>query len=319
MIIVPKHRELIVPARTVAGLAGFYKLEAVNVENGRRRVLADWFPNLITTNGSEMLGTICTGQGFGNGPANYCSVGTGNTAPALTDTALQTRLATTNTIQSQSTPVSGTGGPTYWGGQLIQYSFAAGVATGNLSEVGVGSASNGTSLFSRSLILDGGGSPTTITVLSNEALYVSYQLNHYAPTADVTGNVTIAGVVYAYVLRAANAGSTNWSKNFTNDSGMLFDSEAYNGAIGALTAQPTGANSAADTITNNAYSAGSHQATGAAQWGLNVGNLSGGISAILLRFIGMCQYQISFTPSIPKDSSHVLVLNLGHSWTINSP
>jgi hypothetical protein len=319
MILIPKYRDLIVPVRTVQQLGGFYKMEAVNVGDGRRRILADWFPNLITTLGRDNWGVYKSGQGFGGGPAGYCSVGTGNNAPSVADTALQTRLATTSTLQSQSQGSSGTGGPTYYGFQLKQFSFAAGTATGNLSEVGMGLTSNGLSLFSRALILDGMGAPTTITVLSNEALYVSYQLNNYAPTADVTGNVTIAGVVYAYVLRADSAGSASWAADYTNDAGILFNGSAYNGTIGALTGGPSGASSAADTVTSNAYSAGSYQRTGTLQWGLNAGNVAGGVTAIDFRFIGQSVYQMSFSPAIPKDASHVLSLNVGHSWLNNSP
>lgn len=316
MIIVPKVREIELPTRRAA-LRGFYKIEAGDA-HGPKRLLADWFPNLITTNGRDLWGSHKNGQGFGSGPAVYCSVGTGNNAPALTDTALQTLLATTGTNISRTNPGNSTTAP-YYGASLVQYKFNQGAAAGNLSEVGVGSASNGTSLFSRALILDGGGSPTTITVLSNEYLYVSYQLNSYNPTTDVTGNVTIGGVSYAYVLRAEKAGASDWNSDVTNDAGQLFSGLAFNGSIGTILTSPSGTNSNADTITSNAYSAGSYQQTGSLQWGLSAGNLSGGISAVDMRWVGVANYQCSFSPAIPKDSSHILVLNFSHSWVNNSP
>lgn len=315
MILVPKSREIEIPIRR-GGMRGWYKIEAGD-RFGPRRVLADWFPNLITTLGRDLFGSKKNGQGFGAGCATGCFVGTGNTAPAVTDTALQTLLASTTTVHAQSNPGNSSSAP-YYGANLIQYQFAQGAAAGNLSEVGVGTASN--SLFSRALILDGGGSPTTITVLSNEYLYVSYQLNLYNPTADVTGNVTIGGVVYAYVLRAETAGAGDWNAvNLTNDGGQLFGGRAFNGAIGTILGSPTGSNSDADTITPGTYSAGSYQQTGSLQWGLSAGNLSGGITVVDMRFIGVANYQLSFSPAIPKDSSHILVLNVGHTWLNNSP
>ncbi len=87
-----------------------------------------------------------------------CMVGSGNAAPAETDTALQARASTSNiNVQSNNSNVS----PRY-GWRRRTFRFAAGAAAGNLSEVGVGWTT--TAVFSRALILDGSGNPTTITV-----------------------------------------------------------------------------------------------------------------------------------------------------------
>ena len=320
MILIPKHRDLIVPVNTKSTIRGWYKLEAVNSTDGRRRFLAE-FPNLITTLGANNYASVATVFGC-------CLVGSGSAAPTVGDTGLQTFVAGTNSNGPAgiTTSQSGTAGPTYWGSLVVQYAFATGAAAGNLSEVGVGSTTTNGNLFSRALILDGGGAPTTITVLSTEALYVTYTLQQYAPTADVTGNVTIAGTVYAYTLRAANAGSATWAPGgagFNHNSGALSigttQQNATNGAIGALTASPTGTSAAADGVVNNSYSSGSFQLTHTASWSITVGNLSGGISALLFQPGTHGEYQIGFSPAIPKDASHVLTLNVGHSWAINTP
>lgn len=312
----PKHRDIIVPVHARAGVRGWYKIEAMK-SDGRRRLLADWFPNLITTLGANLLGN--------NSPLTLCCVGSGNTAPALGNTALQALVASTTTVNAGFPIFSAQAAPPYFGSTVTQYNFPAGTATGNLSEVGVGSAA--TSLFSRALILDGGGLPTTITVLASEALYVTYQLNQYVPTADVTGTVTIAGVVYNYTLRAAQSTlAAGWAYQNGDASGIAnpvkAGSPVFNGAIGPVTGQPAGANSLPDSIANNAYSVGSFTLSGTATWGLTAGNVAGGVTAALVAFgtsASRGRYQVGFATPIPKDASHVLTLSFSTSWVINSP
>jgi hypothetical protein len=312
MILLPKYRDIEIPiALKRPRFAGHYKLEAVGLD-GRVRLLAE-FDNIITNNGADLLGN--------NSPLTFCSVGSGNTAPSVTQTALTTFVASTSSINSNTFTSQSTS--PYFGTNTVQYAFPIGGATGNLSEVGVGVANNGTNLFSRALILDGGGSPTTITVLSSEALYVTYQLNQYVPLTDVVGNITIAGVNYSYTLRAQNATSTNWCYR-NGDAGGISNGGAivYNGSIGAITSSPSGTPAQASSLANNSYSTGSFTLSGTATWTLTSGNLSGGVTAASVNFGtsqgSRGQYQIGFGSAIPKDSSHVLTLSFGTSWTINT-
>lgn len=130
---------------------GWFKFEAIS-EDGTRRVLADWFPNLITDQGLNQMGTLATWL-------NACQVGSGSTVPAVSDTQLVTRVAGTTTIQSTVQGIQST--PPYYASRTRTYRFAAGVATGTLSEVGVGTTATVGNLYSRALILDGAGNPTT--------------------------------------------------------------------------------------------------------------------------------------------------------------
>lgn len=287
---------------------GRYKIEAVKPD-GSKRLLADWFSNLITDNGLNLLGT-------GGGIGNFCLVGSGNTAPSNSDTTLVTFVASTSTIATQST--SSQPSAPYFGTTTKTYRFAIGVATGNLSEVGLGPNSTNTSLFSRALILDGGGSPTTITVLSSEALDVTYQLQQFVPTADVTGSVTINAVSYAYTARAANSTNATWQLDFS-DAGGFTAIAAFNGTIGAVTGSPSGsAGSSLSPSSQSSYTAGTKRIDSTFSFGLTDGNLAGGVSAVLLtagRSRGqMGQYQVGFTPALPKDSSHTMTLVFRHSW-----
>lgn len=307
----PKTKELILPVRLPAtGVRGRYKIEAIDKFSGKRRVLADWFANLITTNGANLYA--------GSGWAGVCAVGSGNATPQLTDTALQTLVASVSGAFSSTFGVTSSAP---WAGSLtLTYRFAAGVAAGNLSEVGVGGSA--TNLFSRALILDGGGNPTTITVLASEALDVTYQLFRYSPTADVVGVVNIGGVDYAYTLRAAlasNAGA--WAPNNAETS-ILSVASVANGAIAAVTGSPSGSFSDSSSESTAAYSSGSFTRTATATWSLTTGNLSGGITAAVFRWGSALRhgaYQVGFSPAIPKDGTKVLTLSASHSWAINTP
>lgn len=284
------------------GLAGFFKIEAI-APDGTRRLLADWFPNLITDVGLNSLGTNAD-------YLNNCLVGSGNTAPNVADTSLVAQVATTSNVQS--TVSNAQSSPPYYGSVTKTYRFVAGTATGNLAEVGIG----GAVLFSRALILDGGGSPTTITVLSNEVLDVTYQLRVYPATVDVTGSITISAVSYAFTKRAASVTDAGtWGLGALTGGGQQV--VAYSGAIGAITTTPSGT-AVGIGVTNSAYGNNNLYRDFTAFFDLNDANF-GGIESVVANFgpstgrFGSIQMQ--FTPSIPKDNTKTLTLGFRHSWS----
>lgn len=288
-------------------LAGFYKLTATDAVSGKTRVLADWFENLITNTGLERLGTATS--------IDRCKVGSGSAAPSVSDTALQAQVAETTTVFAQENGAQ-TSAP-YFGWMRTTYRFGMGAAAGNLSEVGVGW---GLGLFSRALIKDSGGTPTTITVLSTEFLDVTYELRMYAPPTDVSFTTVIAGVTHNCVMRASLANNANWWRpalgtnthiSFSN-SHAGSEVKVYNGTLGAVTAGPSGS-VATGSQTENAYVASSLQITAALSFGLDQGNVAGGIS-VLSWASNSGVYQISFDPPIAKDNTKTLTINAAIQW-----
>lgn len=177
-------------------LEGRYTL-VKQAADGTRTQVAD-FPNLITNGG---LDYIASNDSIA-GAVTWCSVGTGTNPPAVTDVGLQTFVARTTTPATADAYTSNSSDPARPYVQLVRARrFAAGAAAGNLTEVGMFSAGNNTSAFSRALILDGSGNPTAITVLPTEILDVYYTVRMYIPTADVTGTITVNGNNHDYVLR----------------------------------------------------------------------------------------------------------------------
>lgn len=304
-------------------LAGFYRFDAVRLDaEGNvlsRRVVADWFPNLITDAGLEDMGTLST-------YLTYCQVGAGNTAPQVEDTALVSLVAATSTINT--TEAACASSSPYYTYRRNTYRFAEGVATGNLSEVSVGKAASG-GAFSRALILDGNGDPTTIQILSDETLDVTYELRYYPKVTDDTGQTTLSGNIggeYNWTMRAARvtnyATSGGWSiaQGGTQQGYALSASSysAYNGEIGDITSAPSGTSGAASAVSVSAYEANSKQRKFVVSWGFNNGNLSGGIRSLIARMgIGYFQFRfgkVADDSPILKTSSDTLSLTLYHSW-----
>lgn len=284
----------------------FFKFESLKVDEsgseieGSRRVLADWFPNLITNQGLDRLGL---NDSF---IFSTIHVGSGSTAPAFTDTQLQSFVAGVTTQQGVS---SGNSSSAPWYGYRREIRrFSAGVAAGNLSEVGAAWQVTNGGLFSRALIVDSMGNPTTITVLGDEILDVTYELRYYAPVDDLTGSIVLDGQTYSWVSRARNANSAWQPGNTLSFSGASFSVQS----LTAVTASPNPNVDSTGTPSTIGYTNGSYAKSGTTVWGLTLGN-NGACKTLLLNLSG-CQYQLEFTPAIPKNLSRILTLSFRASW-----
>jgi hypothetical protein len=289
------------------GMAGLYKLQAVKVSTGETRNLTGWFNNLITNTGLDRIG-----QGT---YLDRCGVGASSQAPAFTDTALIAQVGPfTSTVENTTTGASSEtveGVAHYYGFFRRRWRFAAGSVAGNLSEVATGWSGG---IFSRALIRDEGGNPTTITVLEDEFLDVTYELRAYAPLADIPFSVVADGVTYTGVARAANVTSSGWAPDAQNGAvfGGATGAVTFSGEIGPITGSPTASISSATSVSPAAYMAGSYQRTCTATWSLNQGATP--VASMQLSGTHMGIYQFSFAPEIPKTSTKILTCNFTLSW-----
>ncbi|MFP5422465.1 MAG: hypothetical protein ACLGID_13490 [Gammaproteobacteria bacterium] len=287
-------------------VSGYFIMTATKPD-GTTRLLAE-FPNIITDLGLNQMATA-------NNYLNYCQVGSGSATPAASDIALSSRIASTLTKISQTDGVQ-TSSP-YFVWSRRTYRFAAGVATGNISEVGVSAVSVG-QLFSRALVLDTMGAPTAITVLADEILDVAYEFRYYAKITDDTGSVTLTGglgATYSWIFRPANIGtsntSTGWYQNQAMNTGSQF--RVYAGTIGSITTIPSGVNAVVNTMSSNAYVTGSFTQSFVMTAGPADGNIVGGIRSIAMK-MGMGYFQLQLTPAIPKTAADTLALSISHTW-----
>ena len=295
--------------------AGRFKLdvhsvdEAGNVIPGSHRSTG-WFNNLITDVGLDLLGG--SSQNF----LGRCFIGTSNTPPAVTDTALGGQVAFANRAGN---PATSTGAA--YVGAVCTYTFTQGAAVGNMQEIGIGTTGN--SLFSRALIVDGNGDPTVLVLTSIDILTVTYELRLYPSQADDTDTITDGATTYTVVTRTARGLNADqvvrWNADGPFGSNTTAYTTLYAGSIGPWTGVPSGANAhSGNNPTIGAYTPGSHQRSCTANFSISTGNVPGGLvySAAVRPATSnvCCSLQASFAPPIAKDNTKTLSLTWRISW-----
>lgn len=287
-------------------ISGRFMLE-VEGPDKVRRVAAGWQPNLITNAGLDRFGT--------NGPLESsasCFVGSGNTLPAFTDTALQALVGST----TQSQDLVG-GAPTLtdeYGYLRRTYIFQPGVAAGNLSEIGIGWTSPSTGLFTRALIKDGNGDPTTITILPNETLFVTYEMRLYQLANDVTGSIVLGGTTYNYTARSGGLGYSSLNQPPAFDNTFAGGANFYSGgALGNKFESPSGTyRGPASTNSVAAYVLGSYNSDFTI--GLGASNITVPFNLIYFgTFRG--SFQVLFDQPIPKSDLNEFSMTFRIGWS----
>lgn len=316
------------------GVAARYKFEAVKLDPdgqeiiGTRRDVTDWFNNLITDSGLDLLG----GGGI---PLEYfvmCKVGSGSTTPTNTDTGLEAVVASTTTQQALTNGTSGAA--PYYGYVRKTFRFATGTAAGNLTEVGIFGGPSNTVCFSRALIKNGSGDPITITILSDEVLDVIYEFRSYAPAATTYGPITISSVDYSGnispgLVTTADYGWGGYAANgcwgplnsygtvgvlVRNDNGAWNTPAAFaTQTLGDVTSYPAGTVYYNTSVTASAYTNGNLYRDHEVLFDLNQGNTGSGIGSIFIP-TSFGAFQMSFTPVLDKISTKRLKLQLRVSW-----
>ncbi|MEA3639916.1 MAG: hypothetical protein VBE63_08230 [Lamprobacter sp.] len=296
---------MIIPVR----FSGEYQVQVLKADR-TVRYRSHWMPNIVTNAGLDRVGS---GSDF----LNECHVGTGTVVPQATDSALEQHVAGTSNRKNAS---SGRLMEAPFGGRYqVSWEFGLGAVVGNMSEVGVGWSSGG--LFSRALFVDVNGNPTTITVLSDEMLYVTYRLFNYAPQADETFTFSTPSGTRTAVVRPADLGNGGYRSGWGIQNGVEFGSRAdyptvvYDGALGDEFSTPTGVSSEASSGGSvKAYSVGSYQRDTEFYWSLTRANFAAGITAFLFRSQGLGAYQFSVDPPFMKTDADLLSMTFRTQW-----
>lgn len=298
-------------------VCGFYKL--VKRKASTMEVVESLeFPNLITNVGLDMIGNMIS--------SDTCYVGTGNAPPQPTDVRLQSVRAWTQATVAGSKTLDPTN-TTYWAQHTITWRFPSGSASGNISEVAIGDGLHVNFLaFSRALVLDPAGNPTSITILADEILDVTYSYRAYPPLTDTTFTVEISGVTHTCVCRAAGVTGDEWRAiSILNTDVNYMYSTAYSvGALGPITGWPTGAGSTESRGGSPNYVNGTFYRYYDNTFGLGMANIPGGIGAFATRMEYSQNrqpgaFQLSIDPPIQKTSDKVLTLRFKRSWKNYAP
>lgn len=308
---------LILPAR-LSRVRGFFNVQAGPLdENGQQVVREEtgWFPNLITNTGMNLIGTR-SGR-----PFTAVQVGAGTATPVFGDTTLANRIAGTETMTG--TPASGwvATAPRY-GWVRYSWRFGQGVAAGNIAEIGV-SVSAASALFSRALVVDGLGNPTTITVLATDFLTVTYEYRVYPNHNEtVIPDVMVDGAPYTLTIRPQGYGSGGWILGGPFGGGAYTypsegsvgnnDASFFEAVLPAIGSTPSGTPTNI-TPTTAAYIADSHYREFRHVVPIGSANFATGIGCMVVGS-GIGSFGVGFSPKLPKDNTKQLEITTRLHW-----
>lgn len=228
---------------------------------------------------------------FGGGKGNFinasCAIGSGNSAPAITQTGLDAFVAITAGVDiTDSYAYSDDGSNLYKMWEQKKYRFEN-LDNVNVAEVGL--VSNGTSesnyyLTTRALIKDSGGSPTTITVKLGETLDIYYKIHKVIDLTDKAYVINMLDgsggtVPYNVVVRPAYVGDKTYNEisnlfdvytRSSNQPNIVFSSEE----LGEVTGAPSGGEAVGTSgvLVQLPYDAGSFKRVLEIRTGLNNAN-----------------------------------------------
>lgn len=318
MIYIPSNRfpEGELPRSTV-GLEGWITLRArsryglIRREHSFRSDERGPFHNLITNRGLNLAGAK-------NLLMFYFHVGTGTTPPAEEDVELGNYAGS---LESQGAGQSGNAGaPDYYAWRRGTYINGIG-DLGNviLTECGVGGESNGSDLWSRELIRDSNGNPSSFPISSDEQLEAIYEARLYPPLTDVVAQADIGPSTYEATTRAINVNSQSngWGIPSVNGYADMFTTNSVNQQIihsGDLvpitTAFNSGTLAGAISTETAPYVTDSFENTISTVWG---SGSSGNVKTIRRAF-GGCTFQVGLDPVFVKDPNQSVRLYQKITW-----
>lgn len=323
-----RTREADMYARPI-GMQGWYTVRAKDASSGR--VIKELsFPNLITNYGMNFFGE--PGGALNHGVFarhTYIGLGSGNTAPAFTDTALATELGRSVVAGTGDGVESYVAGPPEYGQVRWVRTFGTAVANGTIREIGVFDAAAAGNMLSRALLLDVLGNPTSIVKTSGMTIDVIYDFRWYIPANDVDyAAVSIGGSPYDLKIRPINTnGANGWryatrygtfrpiGENYSMVEAAWHGSSATR--IEARTTTTGAVSNAAATNMRAAYVAGNHYVDHTHIWTAAQGAITfGQIYFCDHTAVGTVRalFQMSLTPALAKSGAQQLALNFRTSW-----
>lgn len=270
----------------------------------------EWFKNIVLDTGLNQMG-IGTWL-------DRVRVGSGNSVPVVSQTQLDSTIASTNTLLSGSSSVlKQTTTLPYYIAAKRTYRFSEGVAAGNVSEVGCGWGT-GSDLWNRALVKDLNGDPTTITVLSDEFLDVIVEVRYY-PTQSFSGSFNLLNKTGQIVSNHTYTGLPHFAESTDIVFGQVTGGRAtfYSGSMNDVNTIPSSSLGAVGAIST--YPA-SRTLTCTSEIPLTISN--GSIKTVhqLFRIIAATGttawsgYKFEIAPPIVKTDLMVLSFTLSVSW-----
>ena len=285
------------------GVSGHYKLVLRKADGTIKQELE--FDNLITDYGLHAL--ISVGMLF-NIYSAFIALGTGSSEPSFSDLKLHTQLGNRFGSSGNET-ISNRNTVPYYTELKRKFPSSPGDNTGVISEIGLFISSTGDTCFSRSLIKDSNGNPTTITKLADEFLDVYYSVRLMIPMTDTPFSINISGVNYTGYIRPVNVfgGFQYWSSFWGFPSS--FSSNVivpYNGTLPLIHRECySTSNSITDRSSSFTSNSTVRKRTFTIWWNPDKGNLT--INSVLIT--SFPSYLFVFNTPIVKTANQKLTLS----------
>ena len=279
------------------GLLGEVQV-VVKRADGSVKLDTGFFPNVITNLGLDAIGNNIDIM-------QYCAIGTGNVEPKETDTGLVAYIDNGVYFMESHTDTYDPKVTDYYKCSRTKGFSFSGLSNVNISEVGLVSTPDKSThrTYTRTLIKNSAGSPTTITVLDGEILELQYRLWQVFDIRDKKAvvNAMIDGVSVPYnvTVRAAGVGGTNlgnsWSHKYAVGNGIEYqgnNNHHYSTQkLGAITGGPASPTLPITDVKWKPYSPSTYKRSFTISNSITEANMA--IRSILL-FTGLGAYQIEF-------------------------
>lgn len=172
----------------------------------------------------------------------YINIGNGSSTPVATQTGLDNRLFSTNTLYTAATNEYSFLPSAYYTGRKKVFQFAIGTCTGDFTELGLSRLSNA-NYFNRQLFKDVNGQDITVRVAADEGLRLTCLLKVYPnPTVGKFGHS------FKLDLKGATSGSVTFSNGTTGVAITVDELNVFSTSYATGTAN--------HKITNTLYSNG---------------------------------------------------------------
>lgn len=249
--------------------------------------------NMILNQGLDFFG-----GGHGATINAKCAIGTGSIEPVATQTKLESFLALTDAVTAQTVSDyvyvnSGDGIYKFWERKMFSFSGLGAVVIKELGLVSTGTTAEDYYLTTRSLIKDSQGNNSTLTLEAGYTLDIYYKINKYILTADEIFQVNLldaegAPIPYNVTVRPAAVGDSNSNsvstplKIFTSTVAGIFYQSTELESITTKSTNSTrsGARLLGGSVSLGDYLDGSYKRTLFLNFGVDAGNLAGGLRTL---------------------------------------
>ena len=292
--------------------------------NGVKKLDTGFNKNIILNQGLHFFG-----GGKGTDMMNYCLVGSGNSAPTVTQNKLDSCVeGVTGITDSNSYSYAPDSTNTYKCSLTRKYVFTT-LAGQNISEVGLASQYSSPSsnyLCTRALVKDASGNPTVLSLITGDTLTIYYKLWAVHSTLDTDQVINMSngfGVNEQFNIKSRiyDAGARSaWATNLARvlDFGTI-DVTAYSGNLASITAAPTGHLGYASVVTHGVYA---NDFTRVATLKFNTDRANGNVrtitvSSIFAHALGLRQIRfgrVSDDAPIYKDNTKELTIPVKFTW-----